>query len=64
MIKDRKKKVSSVSWPDWSLRDKAKERAASLGLSLSAYVNQLVVRDLHDGGDFVIMANGRKRRGS
>lgn len=61
MSKDRRTRTSSISWASESVRSNAKDRAESLGMSLSAYMNYLVARDLRDGGDFVIPVNGKKK---
>lgn len=52
-MKTKKKKVThGVSWPNEELLESAKLRATELGLNLSAYINQLVRKDLGWGGVF------------
>lgn len=47
-------KPQSISWRPAELLEEAKERAESLGLSLSKYVCMLVEKDLEAGGDMVL----------
>lgn len=46
--------VASISWPNKATKEKAQARARELGLTLSAYVNQLVIADIINDGDFTI----------
>ncbi|EIQ01601.1 hypothetical protein OpiT1DRAFT_00173 [Opitutaceae bacterium TAV1] len=42
----KKKTTFGISFPDERILERAKEKAATMGLSLSGYVNQLLRRDL------------------
>lgn len=46
--------IASISWPNKATKEKAQARARELGLTLSAYVNQLVIADILEDNDFVI----------
>jgi len=43
----KKKTTFGISFPDERLLLAAKEKAKELGISLSAYINQLIRKDLH-----------------
>lgn len=58
--KNQKTNVSSVSWPDLKLKNKAQIRAKALGLSFSSYVNHLVLKDVLKGGDFLLTEEMRE----
>jgi hypothetical protein len=52
-----------VSWPNPDLLEAARERATSLGMSFSHYINQLVRRDLGWNGVFSVPAIPRAPSG-
>lgn len=51
---DNRYRVASVSWPNAELKGQAQRRAEELGITLSTYINQLVIKDLKEDGDFII----------
>lgn len=46
--------VASISWPNKEAKTQAQKRAKALGLSLSAYINQLIMNDLQERGSLTI----------
>lgn len=48
----KKKTTFGISFPDEQILERAKIHAKSLGMTLSAYVNQLIRRDLNLPGAF------------
>jgi hypothetical protein len=51
-IENKTKLTHGVSWPDPELLAAARRRASGLGMGFSAYINQLVRRDLGWGNAF------------
>lgn len=46
--------IASISWPNKEAKIQAQKRAKALGLSMSAYINQLVISDLQKRGSLTL----------
>lgn len=54
--------IASISWPDKDAKIEAQERARELGMTLSSYINMLVMNDIDKGGDVTVKPRKKKQQ--